>query len=57
MAASIDTDGLSSYNIPVLLDLPMAPQLPFTCVTKYSVHVMITTIGLNFHFVSVTLTS
>ena len=34
MAASIDTDGLSSSNIPVLLDVPMAPQLLFTCVSN-----------------------
>ena len=34
MAASIDTDELSSCNIPVLLDLPMAPQLLFICVSN-----------------------
>ena len=34
MAASLDTDRLISCNIPVLLDLPMAPLLLFICVSN-----------------------
>ena len=50
MAASIDTAGLSSSNIPVLHDLLMAHHLLFTYLSNQTfVHVSITTVGLNCH--------